>query len=122
MPTVPNYTADFLTSGVNLKYPDCTIENGATVSSAINLLGSAPVKIFVPANFVGSEFTYLQSFDGVNFSKYYNVIGNEVKVLAGPNRFIGIVPFDLIGIRYLKIETPVAQTGCTFTIIAMDIN
>ena len=118
----PKYTQDLIATGIILSQPRIvTIPSGSTTSNSIDLRGSAVLKIFIPANFVGTSLTFQLSLNNVDYKPYKNANGDLVVCQALANDAIGITPIDFLGVNYLKIISNATESGADIAIITQDI-
>ena len=114
-------TRNTIASGINLKAIDFTIPNGVDTSDSKLLWGTSPLKIIIPAGFVGTQIFFEISQDNINFGNYYNAQGNPIFAVAAADRVIGLAPIDLLGIKYLRLRSDANETGITVTLVTMDV-
>lgn len=112
---------DTIASGINLKESTLTIPANSDTSNSLKLIGSAPLKLIVPANFLGSKIGFLISTNNIDFYEYYNAVGNPIFCQVAPSRVVGLSPADLLGVKYLKLKSDAAEAGVDIGIISMDI-
>ena len=99
-----------------------TIENGGSLSGAVDLGGRKLVAIVMPSGWDAASLTFQASPDGVT---YYNVYDSatERSLTVDSSRFLHVDMEDWLGVRFLKLRsgtaaTPVDQTAArTFTLI-----
>lgn len=80
-----------------------TIENGETVSDAIDLHGTTIAGLTLPAAFTGTTLTFQASYNGVDFVPIHDGISADFSITIVPDRYIPIDPSLFYGIRWLKI-------------------
>jgi len=94
-----------------------TIVSGASLGTAVDLLGGRLVAVAMPEAWTAADLTLRGSIDGGNYYDVYDDSGNEVVVSAGVSRH---VVFDGLangeGLRWLQVRsgsaiTPVAQAS-----------
>lgn len=101
----------------NYKYSpnDCqstlTIPESSDTSDTVDLFATRMVGIVTPSAMTGTAVNVLASFDGVTFYPYYNKDGVEVEIDIATNRWIGIVPADFAGIRYIKLVSNATEAA-----------
>lgn len=93
-----------------------TIASGASLSAAIELKGTVPVAIVMPATWTAAALTFQGSADGVTYGNVYSTGGSEMTAQAAATRFILLEPADFVAIRWLKVRsgtsgTPVNQAA-----------
>lgn len=103
-------------------YKTATIANGASLSSAVDIDGSALVGIVVPATFTGTSLTFQMSHDDTTYSNLYDETGTEVTVTISTSRYIRLNPSDWMGCDALKVRSgtsgsPTTQSGGDHSVI-----
>ena len=79
------------------------IAASASVSSIVDLGGASLVGIIFPATMTGSSITFNASNDGVNFYEMYSTVGGALSVIFTASAWVGIVPSDFAGVKYLQL-------------------
>jgi hypothetical protein len=104
-----------------------TIDNGASLSGAVNLSGFTLIGIDMPASWTAANLTLQASVDNSTWDNVFDSLGTEVTITAAASRFILLNPADFVSVRYLKVRsgtsgTPVNQGGArTITLIVRAI-
>jgi hypothetical protein len=104
-----------------------TIDNGASLSGAVNLSGWTLIAIDMPASWTAANLTLQASIDNSTWDNVFDSLGTEVTITAAASRFILLNPADFVSVRYLKVRsgtsgTPVNQGGArTITLIVRAI-
>jgi hypothetical protein len=104
-----------------------TIDNGASLSGAVNLSGFTLIGIDMPATWTAANLTLQASVDNSTWDNVFDFLGTEVTITAAASRFILLNPADFVSVRYLKVRsgtsgTPVNQGGArTITLIVRAI-
>ena len=98
-----------------------SIGNGASLSDAVRLSGSALTEIVMPAAWTPAGITFQTSHDGVTYQDMWR--SGEVAVVVAAAQNVRLDPGDFIGINYIKLRsgtsgTPVNQ-GAARTINVM---
>ena len=91
-----------------------TIENGGSLSGAVDLGGRKLVAIVMPAAWDAADLTFQASPDGVNYFDVYDGSAERTVEVAA-DYYSALAIGDWVGIRWLKVRsgtsgTPVAQT------------
>lgn len=88
-----------------------TIENGETVSGAVDLGGETLVGITIPTGFEGTAITFqvATAIDGTY--RAWHVDGSALSITVTANIAVQIDPSDLAGARFLKLVAGTSQTG-----------
>jgi hypothetical protein len=100
----------------------CTIENGGSLSGAVDLGGRKLVAIDMPASWTAASLTFQASPDGATYDNMYDgATERSLTVAASYYSMLNIG--DWIGVRYMKVRsgtsgTPVNQGGArTITLV-----
>ena len=96
---------------------------GATLSNAVDLHGTSIVGISIPSNFSGTSLTILSALSlAGTYQGVRNVDNTAATFTCQASSNIAFVPFDLASIRYLKLQSNVAQaTDLEITLITRPI-
>lgn len=92
---------------------DVTIDNGATVSSAIELArDERPVMIQTPAALTGTAITFQASIDGTTYVPVYEVGGtNAYSVTVSTSRAVALDHRVFAAVNYLKLVSGSAEAA-----------
>jgi hypothetical protein len=95
---------------------DVIIANGASLSSAVDLVNNRLSYISMPSSWTAANLTFQVSEDGLTWNNLYDDVGSEVTVAAAASRVLRVDLAKWLAVRYLKIRsgtsgTPVAQGG-----------
>jgi hypothetical protein len=99
-----------------------TIENGGSLSGAVDLGGRKLVAIDMPSSWTAASLTFQASPDGVTYDDLYDS-ATERSVTAAASRYLAFNIADWVSVRFLKIRsgtagTPVNQGGArTITLV-----
>lgn len=99
------------------------IQDGETLSNAIDLHGTSLVGLSVPAGFSGSQLSIYSaiSFDGT-YRVVKNINGTAATMTCVADEHIALVPFDLASVRYVKVLSNVSQVGdCEITLVTRPV-
>lgn len=88
-----------------------TIASGQTISNMIDLGGNVLCGLSFPATLTGTSISFQVSNDGSTFKDYYNALGQLVSVIFVSNKFIGLVPSDFAGFRFIKVVSQATEDG-----------
>lgn len=91
-----------------------TIENGAAVSSGVEIGNAALVGVAMPAGWTAATVGVQASADGQTWLDVKDTSGTEYGLTADAGEYIIIPPDDLLGPRYLRLlsgssDSPVQQ-------------
>ena len=98
------------------------IENGASLSGAVDLGGRKLVGIIMPDAWTAASLTFQGSVDGTNFFNVYDGTTERALVVAA-NYYSALAIGDWVGFRWVKLRsgtagTPVNQAGArTITLV-----
>ena len=98
------------------------IENGGSLSGAVDLGGRKLVAIVMPSSWTTAGLTFQASPDGVTYYNLYDG-GTERGLTVAASYYSALAIGDWVGIRYLKVRsgtagTPVNQAGArTITLV-----
>ena len=92
-----------------------TIENGASLSSAVDLGGRKLVAIIMPTTWTAASLTFQGSVDNTNFFNVYDGATERTLIVAA-SYYSMLNIGDWVGARYIKLRsgtsgTPVNQGG-----------
>lgn len=99
-----------------------TIAQGESLSDGIDCSGGEIVRITVPQEYTEANMTFQVSSDGNFFNDLYNAEGDEITIVAKPDRSIVIAErwgrvFGFIKLRSGTRDNPVEQkVDCKFAI------
>lgn len=82
-----------------------TIQNGTSLSNAIDMEALTLVGIHMSALWTTANLTFQVSEDGVTYDNLYDRFGNEIVYSVTQARFITIPPSEWFGIRFVKIRS-----------------
>lgn len=99
MPNSTNYPST-LTSDLNI-----TIANGASLSDAINLMGTTLVGYIMPAGWDAASITFQVSVDGSSFADMRDTLGNEVKHIVQSDSFVSVQPANFASVQHIKLRS-----------------
>ena len=88
-----------------------TIANGASLSDAIQIDGSAVVGVVTPAAWTAANLTLQASADDSTFSNVCDEQGNEKTVIASTSRYILLNPADFLGANSIKVRSGTSGTA-----------
>ena len=99
------------------------IQDGSTLSNAVDLHGTVLIGISIPAGFSGTTLTVYAS---TSYAGTYQQVRNTDNVAAtitcAAGYYYALVPFDLAGCRYVKLQSNTTQSGdCTITLVTRPI-
>lgn len=88
-----------------------TIENGASLSDAIDCSLGRLAHIEMPASWTTANLT-LQASDALDgtYNNLYDSFGTEYAIIAAASRSIIVPLADFLGVRYLKVRSGTAGT------------
>lgn len=75
--------------------------------------GGVLVGIVTPANFAGTSITFEASLDGSTYVPVRDEFGGLYTIAAGASRYTAVRYVTLMGARYIKIVSNVAQGAAT---------
>lgn len=87
-----------------------TIANGASLSDAVELSGSAVIGIVTPAAWTAADLTLQASHDGSTYNNVYDKDEAEMTIQAGASRYIALEPNLMIGAEKLKLRSGTSGT------------
>jgi len=99
-----------------------TIENGGSLSGAVDLGGRKLVAIDMPSSWTAASLTFQASVDGIIYDDLYDGATERTLVVAA-SRYLAQAIGDWVGVRFLRIRsgtagTPVNQGGArTITLV-----
>jgi len=83
-----------------------TIAAGASLSDAIDIgPDETVVRLIMPGVWTAAVLTLQASHDGTTYCVHTDRSGNEYTITAAASKSIGIPPADLIGVRFLKLQS-----------------
>lgn len=86
------------------------IANGATVSSAADLVGHTLCGFSIPSAFTGTAITFQASLDGTTYQQLYNG-GSAYSVTVAADKYVTVDPSVFAGVRYVKLVSGSAEGG-----------
>ena len=86
-----------------------TIENGGSLSGAVDLGGRKLVAIDMPSSWTAASLTFQASPDGVTYDDLYDS-ATERSVTAAASRYLAFNIADWVSVRFLKIRSGTAGT------------
>ena len=87
-----------------------TIPNGAAESNSVRLESDTIVGVYMSAAWTAANLAFLASRDGVSFVDV-NRVAARIQVEVEANVFIPIAGVDLIGVKFLKLESVNSANG-----------
>lgn len=101
-----------------------TIANGASLSDAVQLDGSALVGIVMPATWTAANLTIQASHNDSTYNNVYDELGTEKTIVAAASRYISLNPADFAGSDSIKVRsgtagTPVNQAAARSVILVL---
>ena len=92
----------------------CTIENGGSLSGAVDLGGRKLVAIVMPSGWDAAGMTFQASPDGVNFFNVYDG-ATERNLTVAASYYSALNIADWVGIRWVKIRSGTAASAVNQT-------
>ena len=75
--------------------------------------GGVLVGIVTPADFAGTSISFEASLDGETYVPIRDEFGGAYDIVAAPSRYLAVRYVTLMGARYIKIVSNVAQAAAT---------
>lgn len=80
------------------------IANGQSLSDAARLDSAIPVRLVIPAGFLGNGIEVQTSIDGTDFFDLYGSDGSKVRLTAVAGSSMRLTPAEWIGIKAVKFR------------------
>ena len=73
-------------------------------NNSIDMRGLVLVGLVMPAALTSTSITFKFSDDNTTFYDLYDTSGNQVSITVAASRWVGLLPEDFTGMRYMKIN------------------